>query len=285
MMWGKPEASTSAKTKQVRALQTVDEMKDPRTKLQQKGFLFKSMIEMKIDKDDAVASEAYKGKVFEIQTITSETVTAVEYTRFSDEKKQTVAIPIDDIIVTPKWKLYKGKVAAPLPGINDDSNPANSKNWSVDAVSGVITASLRSCFLNNESSHDKITIYQHPNSVLANDDIKANELVLVPATTKVDRTSAFNKILVGSFSVAGSTTDNKFYLAPHISLPFDKDGNRVENSWIAPFWFVRTTADNSKVNCQIKHEQYKVLDMTINIPVLKNTKKIKKHEEPGICRV
>ena len=259
-------------------------MKDPRTKLQHKGFNCKSLIEIKPNKEDAAASEAYKGKIFEITAITVDTVTAVECTLFPDDPtKQTVSIPIDNLLVTPAWKLYKGKLAAPVQGINDDSNPAKSKSWSVDAVSGLITATLRSCFVSTEM-HDNTVIYQNPHKVLATNTIKANELLLVPATTKVDRTGAFNKILIGSYEVAGTNKEEKFFLAPQIGMPLDKDGNRSDNAWIAPFWFVRTTTETSKANCQIKYEQYKVLDMTIKIPILKNTQKINKYEEPIMYR-
>ena len=287
-MWNKPGASTSSSSQKVTAPQTVEEMKDPRTKLQHKGFCLKTLIEIKPNKDDAAASNTYKGKVFEITDITSKTVTAVECTRFSDDPtKQTVNIDIDEFIVTPLWKFYKGKVAAPVLGINDDSNPATMKGWSVDAISGAITLALRACFLSMGGKQNNIVIYQNPNMVLASGTIKANELVLVPATTKVEKriegsclkTEATNKLFVGSFEVAGTNKDENFFLAKHICLPLDKDGNRSENAWIAPFWFVRTTTDTSKVNCQIKYEQYKVLDMNINIPVLKNTKKINKYEE------
>jgi hypothetical protein len=141
--------------------------------------------------------------------------------------------------------------------------PTKYIDFKLNMVSGTIQREL---YFLSEKYMDKLGMIEvqlvPERQVRCKQDIEVGELVLVPSTLKVNRTKGD---VDGQLKVVTSIKDWNFVLGP-FSCPKDA-------GYISPFFMVQSSVDKKTANMAITMVVTDI-DASIQIPVLKNTKKL-----------
>lgn len=148
-------------------------------------------------------------------------------------------------------------------------------------LEAVVKAHIQVCvaMLGEHAPTPKIYIQLKPNrAVFADGNYPTGKLQLVPETSRISTVASESDAPSGAFKCnVSEETGKDFYLMPSFSTTF-----------AAPAWAVRTSAQRDaanlditmkKVNVKISHAKGKDKSIDVEIPLIVNTKHIKKDEE------
>ena len=136
-----------------------------------------------------------------------------------------------------------------------------------------------------------LTIQAKPfKNVVVTKNFATNKLVLVPMTTRIStQLQKSGAQLLGEL-MAGPEGGLSFWLVPCFAAP--KPHPEGSKGMIAPFWLVQTTEQPDEANMEVTpdlgshNESDKLIhQVTIKVPVMKNTRPIKAGEQLKVFRV
>ncbi|CAJ1386593.1 unnamed protein product, partial [Effrenium voratum] len=157
-------------------------------------------------------------------------------------------------------------------------------------LKGKITAALLQEELKHLDTLQHLTIQAKPfKNVVATKNFATNKLVLVPMTTRIStQLQKSGAQLLGEL-MAGPEGGLSFWLVPCFAAP--KPHPEGSKGMIAPFWLVQTTEQPDEANMEVTpdlgshNESDKLIhQVTIKVPVMKNTRAIKAGEQLVVHR-
>ena len=183
--------------------------------------------------------------------------------RDGGEKRVSVA----DLMA--KWRRHKGVVTTLMPGWSPACTPMNSSVWRFECVKGAVLIAMKTVFAMLEPSHTHLDLFCNPAMARCKSTLQTGDLMLAPATMRIDRKDSPGAMCVGKFIV--DAQPEPVFIAPQCQLPIGKDGQPNKNPWVAQFLQLRD-APKSKCTMQPKVFLQQVGDMEIRVPVLVNSK-------------
>ena len=175
-----------------------------------------------------------------------------------------------------KWRLHKGSVTSALPGWTPACSPRASSAWKYEAVKGAITIALDRVLELMEPAHEHVELFSNPNMVRSKSTLKEGDLMLAPATMRIDRKETLGAICVGKFDIEFGP--EPIFISPQFGAPLNKDGFPNKNAWVSPFFLARDAPKN-KANMSLTIFVYDVDAMEVRVPVLVNTKPLEVGDE------
>ncbi len=183
---------------------------------------------------------------------------------------------VDSATLLSHWKIYKGTVTIQLPGWDFNKSPFNpleSANWSWECVKGAINLAVRQVFETMYKGTSDMVLFVHPGMVKMKSNWKAGELMIAPATSRVERKEVPGAIPCGKFDL-GKEALEVLYLAPMFTAPMSSRGIPNKFPWVSPFWHIPSVAKGQKANLVLKSVQKQVDKYIVKVPVLVNTKEV-----------
>jgi hypothetical protein len=245
---------------------TVEQMRDLKFQAAKVGFVKGSMVMPIGTKESAIWI------IIEIDTDVVVQQNSLPYT---DAKPEIRKLEISEFMST--WRLYKGKVAQPLPGWYPAAGPHQSDAWSAEAVKGAICIAVRSQSMKHQDTAKHLKIFINPFMVMVTKNFKAGSLHIVASSSRVDKTKAGGSIGLGKFDVGGEAKHH--YLLKHFVPPIDSKGDLNKSAWVAPFWLVKQVEDPDDANMNVVFTQVQIGNITVQVPSLVNKTDMKVGDE------
>ncbi len=149
---------------------------------------------------------------------------------------EPVVVEVQELLA--EWKIYKGTVTEPLPGWNFESNPCSplaSAVWKYDYAKSAVVMAVREVFEHMYITTKDLALFVKPNAVRVSSAWKVGELMIAPASTRIERKDAPGSICVGKFDLGGPGLEPLF-LAPSFANPLNAKGEPNPAPWVSPFW-------------------------------------------------
>ena len=127
-----------------------------------------------------------------------------------------------------------------------------------------------------KQSHEHIHLFCSPTMARCKSALQTGDLMLAPATMRIDRKESQGAFCVGKFLIGDQP--EPVFIAPQLQLPLGKDQQPNKNAWVCPFFQLRD-ASKSKCNMILKVFLQTVGDMQVRVPVLVNAKPLAKDDE------
>ena len=175
-------------------------------------------------------------------------------------------------LVDPAWKSLQ---------------PSISLQNHIDLMRGVVFAHLIKLSAKHEALWQRLLLIDTPRELRAGTNFKANELTLVPAvplrsivglkkSKGVPNPYAKSVgVLLEPPKVAEAI---EFWIMPMSSWPKLDVSPGDEPQQVTPFFWVQQKADETEVNMKFMNDTQCVHDVTVTVPLLVNSRPIKKHE-------
>ena len=244
--------------------ESVEQMKSKVFQANKIGFLPGAFVTFK-------ASEQVQ--IWKIASLTDTSASLIE--QVGGSEGETKEVTTDALLV--ECKVHKGKVTHKLIGwdfLCSPCSPMQSSAWGLDAAKGAIAIALRTAWKKHFPVLQHVELLQHPTTVKIKKDFKAETLILIPASSRVDRKAGSGSLCLGEFELCPGTVQ-ALYLASQFVAPTNAAGDTNANAWVAPFWLVGASEKSETPTMELRHEVTKVGDFKVHIPMLVNKKDLK----------
>ena len=258
---GTAAASSSGATV-TEGLETVEQMQNPVFQAHKAGFTVGTHVVMK---------ESEEAMVWIVKRYDGANVVLLKQDKGFDTGTPEV---VEASMLLDKWKLYKGTVTIPLQGWDFDEtphSPLDSEIWKYECVKGAIQLGVRQTFKAMYPVTKDIQMFVRPNIVKVKSKWEAGELVVAPATYKIDRKETTGAIACGRFDIGGKDLTT-LYLAPTFTPPVNAKGEANKLPWVSVFWHIPGTDKGRKGNMALKVALQQIGDVSVKVPALVNTK-------------
>ena len=177
------------------------------------------------------------------------------------------------------WRVHKGKVTSELRGWNASNrcSPMQSTLWKLDIAKGAIGFALWQEYETHQHLAEHIRLLQHPTSVRVTKNYKVGELILVPATQRIERKQGEKGLPICTFK-ADDTENIALFIHPQFVAPFNAQGEKNQSPWVVPFWAAATTTE-SDFNMELTFQKKDVFGYVIYVPILRNKQNLKDGDE------
>ena len=197
-------------------------------------------------------------------------------------KEEAMDVTADGDEIVSDWKVYKGKAPAKLQGWNMGCpSPLDSKSWAWEALRGAVLFAMRLHYAEHKDGDSKVTPWENPRMLRSAEACGVGELVLPAASLRIERKSHSDAVSLGIYAL-GDDDNVELFMHPSITNPFDKDGKKSPAPWICPFWWVSITNIEDEANMKMELKAYKIGDLTVNMPMVRNHKEIEDNV-PLLC--
>lgn len=253
----------SSASQAAEALETVEQMQSHVFQAQKAGFKAGAHITKR---------EAEVAALWKIAGYDGSTVSLLQQEMGLDVG-EPVVVEVQELLA--EWKIYKGTVTEPLPGWNFESNPCSplaSAVWKYDYAKSAVVMAVREVFEHMYITTKDLALFVKPNAVRVSSAWKVGELMIAPASTRIERKDAPGSICVGKFDLGGPGLEPLF-LAPSFANPLNAKGEPNPASWVSPFWHVPGPATKSqKPTMTLKVLSKSIGAAQVRVPILVNIK-------------
>lgn len=141
----------------------------------------------------------------------------------------------------------------------------NSTEFKIMNIKAAVTQELFALVQKHEPTGDSLQLFSKPKKyAVVSSKIDKGKLILVAASLRIG-SSRDGVVPSGSFGI-GLVDGIAYFISPSVTFP----GTRA-TPFIAPFWFMESSSDESAVNMEVSSSLIKVPDVGIfQIPVVKN---------------
>ena len=172
------------------------------------------------------------------------------------------------------WRLHKGTVTEFLRKYDFEANqcsPLASPSWKYAGAVSAVTLALQHVYAMLNVMNADIELLVHPNIARVKSNWGPGELMLAPATSKVDRKEVGGAIPVGRFDL-GDKSPQQLYIVPQFIAPVNNKGEDVKSPWVCAFYHTPGVSSDSKANLQLKCMEVVVMAHKVRVPILVNAK-------------
>ena len=189
------------------------------------------------------------------------------------------------VLLSGKWKVTEIKEK---PEQVSFMSPVLSIEWQAHVIKAQIVQKLWE-MEKDECQHvsANLTVQVKPKGVFTTAPFPKHQLKLAPATWKVESVEIGSAgiqdklgICLGQWALGAGLTPKHVFFLQGVYIP-EKDGIVQEKSFLAPFWFIKSTTKPDEANMEyhpklLKHHQE---NRHGQIPVLRNLKPLSAEEE------
>ena len=247
--------------------ETVEQMKSAGFQARKNGFTVDTYVVKKTGGDG----------VYKIIEVDDNAVVLVEQV---DGRNAEEEVNVKTELCMTEWRVHKGKVMQPLAGWSLDNRccPLQSATWGLERAKCAISIAAVAAYAKHKAHVQHFEFMQHPSVVRVTCVFGPGELILAPASQRVERKQSPDSLDFGQFDLADGQMSH-LHMFPQFSPPLKADGTTNPNAWVVPFWFVWCSNREGDVNMKVTHISEKVGDMVIKVPVLLNIKELRPGDE------
>ena len=212
-------------------------------------------------------------RLWRIVKIENHVATMVE--RIEGDDGATQSVPIDELL--SDWRVHKGKVTQRIEGwLAGSPHPLECEAWAFERSKSIVTLAMHSVYEKYQGNIHFLELLTNPAIVRVTKTFKAGALKIAIASMKIEKKSSSGSIAIGT------VLNCSLWISPQFTPPFNHAGDKNKMPWVVPFWYVPIVTKDG--NMEIYYESVTVTDITVKMPVMRNTVELKAGDKVTIMK-